>query len=152
MKESRLALLVLNVVWFGCVPVFMGCTQTACVTLSGSQTVTFKVEIADSTLKQVKGLMFRKKLDRDEGMLFVYRDSQPRCFWMKNTRIPVDILFIREDRRIVNVTEADPCKTSRCERYCSKDKVKYVLEINQGLSRAYGFAEGTRVSIHREDV
>jgi len=124
-----------------------GCTRTASVTVYGARAASFKVEIADTTLKRMKGLMFRKSLGQHEGMLFLYKDAEPRCFWMKHTKIPLDILFISEDKRVVNITEADPCSGSPCERHCSRGKVKYVLEINQGVSKENGFTQGTLVDI-----
>lgn len=128
----------------------LGCTHTDRVTVYGAETVHFSVEIADSGLEKLKGLMFRKELGRHRGMLFVYEEQAVRCFWMKNTRIPLDIIFINEKKTVGNIEEADPCNSSPCKRYCSKDRVRYVLEINQGLSKEYGFGKGTRVVLDRK--
>lgn len=140
-------------VFFLAVALFLvGCTQRARVTVYGNETVHFSVEIADSGLEKLKGLMFRKNLGRHQGMLFVYEEAAVRCFWMKNTRIPLDILFINEEGKAENIEEADPCESSPCKRYCSKERVRYVLEINQGLSKEYGFGAGTRVEFRGNPI
>jgi len=89
--------------------------------------------------------MFRKRLAKDHGMLFLYQKPAARSFWMKYTKVPLDIIFINKDREIVNIEQADPCSQKPCRQYHSRAKVMYVLEINQGLSRQYGFKAGTPV-------
>lgn len=126
------------------------CTKTADVTVHGDKSMTFKVEVADTAPQQMKGLMFRKTLDQDKGMLFVFDIAFVQRFWMMNTSIPLDIIFIDEEKKIVNIAEAEPCGLIPCALYNATDNAKYVLEINQGLSKAYGFRKGTLVEFNLE--
>lgn len=123
----------------------LGCAKTAQVEVLGDEKVCFDVEIADSFFKKNLGLMFRKGLVKDQGMLFLYQKPAGKSFWMKNTKVALDIIFISKDKKIVNIEQADPCSQQPCRQYHSKGKVMYVLEINQGLSRQYGFKAGTAV-------
>ena len=126
----------------------MGCQQSQNrVTLKGQ---TFLVELADDNNSRAMGLMFREKLADDAGMLFIFPDVFRRAFWMKNTLIPLDILYFDEDRILVSISEnTPPCKntTTRCPNYPSSKPAKYVLEINAGLSRKYGFQPGDELNI-----
>jgi len=130
----------------GLIVIFLGCIKTARVEVLGDERVSFNVEIADSFVKKRLGLMFRKGLEKDQGMLFVYQKPEGKSFWMKNTKIALDIIFISKDKKIVNIEQADPCSQKPCRRYHSRGKVMYTLEINQGLSRQYGFKAGTAVN------
>lgn len=127
----------------------LGCGDSAEVTLQGQEVVTFRVEVAESAIARAKGLMFRDTLPVDAGMLFVYPEAGPRAFWMKYTRIPLDILFLDGEGRVLNVAEAEPCTSSPCKRYVSAGRARYVLEINRGLSRRHGFGPGTPAEIRR---
>lgn len=99
-------------------------------------------EIADSPEEWQKGLMYREYLADDSGMLFVFNDSNYRSFWMKNTLIPLDMIFVSANGTIVDINEDfQPCKTDFCDSYKSKGKARYVLEVNGG------FAEGNNISI-----
>lgn len=128
--------------------IFVGCKhQQHRVTLNDK---TFVVELADDNQSRAMGLMYRKEMGDDEGMLFVFPDSQLRAFWMKNTLIPLDILYFDNNRRLVSISEnTPPCKntTTRCPNYPSKKPAKYVLEINAGLSENYGFKAGDELII-----
>ena len=122
-----------------------GCIQETHVVVHGDQPITYTVEIADTRVKQAKGLMFRNRLGEREGMLFVYKEATVKHFWMKYTPLPLDIIFISEEKRIVNVEAAVPCRSAPCPRYASRGPVRYVLEINRGQSDKYGFKQGTIV-------
>ena len=103
----------------------------------------FTVELALTRAQQAQGLMFRESLAPDGGMLFVFDEVRPAAFWMKNTLIPLDMLFIGADGRIVNIAEqTTPLST---ESRPSAGPVRAVLEINGGLSRMLGIAPGDRV-------
>ena len=114
------------------------------VTIGSSK---FYVEVASDDPSRSKGLMFRENLEEERGMLFVYDDSEVRHFWMKNTLIPLDMLFMDEQNRIKKIRSAVPCKSSVCERYGSEVPVKYVLEIRGGLAEEKGIKEGDYVGI-----
>lgn len=105
-------------------------------------------EIADNPLTQAKGLMFREHLDEGEGMLFVFGSDAPRSFWMKNTLLPLDLMFISKNLTIVGIKENfQPCdRDFDCPRYTSKPAA-YVLEVNAGFARKHGIKTGDRIKI-----
>ena len=105
----------------------------------------FTVEIADQDSAWEYGLMNRTHLDQNAGMLFVFPDAQPRSFWMKNTLIPLDMIFIDDKNQIVEIIRnARPCDADPCQAY-SAPPSKYVLEINAGLSKQFQFLVGDKV-------
>ncbi len=107
----------------------------------------FDVEIADSDEERTRGLMYRDSLCSDCGMLFVYGEEGNYKFWMKNTLIPLDIIWLDEDLEVVYISNAVPCKVEECELYgpSSDVKSKYVLEINSGIAEEVGLVIGNRM-------
>lgn len=103
------------------------------------------VEIADTPGEQKHGLMNRTTLPRDTGMLFVFDDDDRRYFWMENTFIPLDMIFIGRDLRIIDIHE-NATPLSR-EIIASSGPCRYVLEINGGLCAASGIGVGDRVGL-----
>ena len=92
----------------------------------------FFVEIADSAEEKEKGLMNREVLEKNKGMLFVFEEEGNYSFWMKNTLIPLDLIWINSEKQVVFIKEnAQFCKEN-CEIYENNQKAKYVLEINAG--------------------
>ncbi len=92
--------------------------------------------------------MFRDSMPRDHGMLFIFSAEAMRSFWMKNTRIPLDIMYFDEDLRLVSVARgAKPCRTQRCPSYPSAAPAMYVLELNAGLADEIGLKPGDRMEI-----
>jgi uncharacterized membrane protein (UPF0127 family) len=89
----------------------------------------WNVEIAQTPEEKMKGLMYRTSLSDDEGMLFVFPQEDFHTFWMKNTFIPLDIIWIDKDFRIVDIQTHTPC-TKNCPYATPKAKAKYVLEVN----------------------
>ena len=89
----------------------------------------YEVEIADDHKERRQGLMFRESLADDAGMLFVFDETKIYPFWMKNTLIPLHIIWISEDLQVVDVQYAVPCKQEDCPQYVPKEMAKYVLEI-----------------------
>lgn len=109
----------------------------------------FTVELAETTEKQALGLMFREELQEDHGMLFLFPGQAMRSFWMKNTRIPLDIFYFDENLSLVSVSEnARPCRTQRCPGYPSTAPAKYVLELNAGKALELGVQKGDTLSLH----
>jgi len=107
---------------------------------------TWVAEIADTPAEQEQGLMFRKSLPQNQGMLFIFEDEQPRAFWMKNTLIPLDMIFIDANWRIVKlIKNAEPCKEDPCPTYDSERPAKYVLEVNAGQIKEKEVKVGARV-------
>jgi uncharacterized membrane protein (UPF0127 family) len=93
------------------------------------------VEVADTPSSREKGLMFRETLGEDSGMLFVFEEETSIPFWMKNTLIPLDIIYIDRDGYIVEIQEnAQPCVVINCPSYPSSGEYLYALEINGGWS------------------
>jgi uncharacterized membrane protein (UPF0127 family) len=103
----------------------------------------FSVELAETSEKQALGLMFREEMAEDHGMLFIFPAEGMRSFWMKNTRIPLDILYFDAELKLVSVSEnARPCKTRNCPTYPSKGPARYVLELNAGKAAELGVQPG----------
>lgn len=114
------------------------------VVLHGSErTVAIRVELARTERERERGLMYRNHLEPDAGMLFIFDHDGPLSFWMKNTFIPLDMIFMDHDRRIVGIVEnaAPQTETPRGVQGASR----YVLEIGGGLSRQWGVQAGSRV-------
>jgi len=104
----------------------------------------FAVEIADDAWETTIGLMFRREMADDEGMLFDFGVEERRSFWMRNTYIPLDMLFIRADGTIDSIGKrATPLSEKSVP---SKGPVRFVLEINGGLSDRLGIKPGDTVS------
>ena len=118
---------------------------------SQNQSIEVNVEIADNPLTHMRGLMFRSPLPENDGMLFVFNDSNYRSLWMVNTSIPLDIIFISETGRIVDIQQMEPCRTiaDYCKVYRSREKARYVLEVNRGFSERNGIRIGDRMVFER---
>ena len=115
-----------------------------------SENLTVDVETAVTSEQKAEGLMFRESLPENQGMLFIFNQEEYRSFWMKDTSIPLDIIFIDSEGFIVNIEEADPepgVTGYELENYTSEEPVKYVLEVNQGFSEDNGIEEGDQVLI-----
>jgi uncharacterized membrane protein (UPF0127 family) len=131
--------------------VLMLITCAACA--SGGPSVelggkTFAVEIADTSEKQALGLMFRNSMEADQGMLFIFPNESPRSFWMKNTRIPLDIMYFDKELKMVSISaDTPPCKVTRCPSYPSKAPAMYVLELNAGAAKKLGVGEGNKLTL-----
>lgn len=103
----------------------------------------FTVDLATTAETQALGLMFREELAEDHGMLFIFPVERMRSFWMKNTRIPLDIFYFDSNLELVNVVQnARPCKTRNCPPYLSDRPAKYVLELNAGKAAELGTQPG----------
>ena len=100
----------------------------------------YNIELALTESEQMQGLMFRNELDENAGMLFPFPDSQQRSFWMKNTLIPLDIIFVKQDGTIQNIgANAVPLDLTPVS---STGPVKAVLEINGGQAAERGIKPG----------
>jgi hypothetical protein len=106
----------------------------------------FEAELAVTADERSRGLMFRGSLPPGEGMLFVFPREGRHGFWMKNTLIELDIVFIGADRRVVDIARrAQPCRAEPCRQYYPAAPAAYALEIAGGLAERYGFAAGDPV-------
>jgi hypothetical protein len=108
----------------------------------------FDVELATTPQQQQLGLMFRDNMADDHGMLFVFPDSAPRRFWMKNTRIPLDIFYFDENLKLVSVAEdTKPCRVAQCPDYPSAGPARYVLELNAGKAAELAAKPGDELQL-----
>ena len=106
------------------------------------------VEIADNDASRDQGLMFRTALAPGHGMLFIFDDSEVQTFWMKNTLIPLDMLFFDADRKLVSIQHrVPPCHADPCPVYPSTGPAMYVLELAAGTSRRIGVRGGSVLDI-----
>lgn len=107
----------------------------------------FAVEVADDDSERARGLMFRDELAADRGMLFLHESEQPLAYWMKNTRIPLDILYFDSGRRLVSQQrDVPPCSMGDgCPPYPSRAPARYVLELNAGKAAELGLQDGVEI-------
>jgi len=114
--------------------------------------ICFMVEVADTPALRQKGLMFREKLDSNRGMLFVFDEPGEHRFWMKNTLIPLDIIWIDAEGEVVFIHHNTPlCKADPCQSYGPPVKAKYVLELGSGVATRSGISQGSRLRIRYAD-
>ena len=114
------------------------------VTLGGHH---FSVEIAATPAEQAHGLMDRTSMPADHGMLFVFPQAQPLTFWMKDTLIPLDMLFFDEAHRLVTIrADVPPCKADPCPTYASTAPARYVLELNAGTAAKLDLRKGDTIT------
>jgi uncharacterized membrane protein (UPF0127 family) len=114
------------------------------VSIGAGESVVFQAEIADTPEERSKGLMFREHMGDREGMLFLFPQSSQQSFWMRNTLIPLDMIFIQSDRTILGIVENATPKTETPRRV--QGESQFVLEINGGLSKTLGLAAGQTVT------
>lgn len=100
-------------------------------------------EIAATPSQRARGLMFRKELPNDHGMLFVFPKLDFWSFWMKNTLIPLDMIWLDENHRVVTLaTHVPPCSTENCPTYSPMQKALFVLEIRAGNAEKWKIGTG----------
>lgn len=107
--------------------------------------VTILAELADTAEKRARGLMFRQSLANDRGMLFTFPEPQPWTFWMKNTRIPLDIIWMDQNKKIIHVERNVPVCTRTddgCPQYQPNEGAMYVLELAAGVADALHLKRG----------
>lgn len=120
-----------------------------CKEKNSYETVTLRInqweisaEIADTLEKQQLGLMHRKNLPENSGMIFVYSHDSRKSFWMKNTSIPLSIAYIAKDGTIKEIYDMEPFSTRTTD---SKFSVRYALEVNKGAFEKHGIKPGDKV-------
>ena len=115
----------------------------------GEQTLAvIDIEIADDQQQRTRGLMYRDQMDEDRGMLFIFEQPEPRRFWMKNTHIPLDILFADEEGVILRIArDTTPYSTRGVP--CSQPAL-YVVEVNAGYTARHDIREGDRIEWERK--
>lgn len=111
--------------------------------------VSVDVEVADDNQEHAKGLMGRESLDEDAGILFVFEEEAQRTFWMKDTLIPLDMIFIGADFVVDEVkSNVPPCKVEDCPTFPGQMPAKYVVEVNGGFAQENGIKKGVTVTIN----
>ncbi len=101
------------------------------------------IEIADTDSSRARGLMYRTQLAESQGMLFIFPDEQPRSFWMHNTPLPLDMIFVNANGQIVTILKnTAPFDDSK---YDSPAPAKYVIEVNAGYTEKYHITVGDRI-------
>ncbi|NOZ81282.1 MAG: DUF192 domain-containing protein [DPANN group archaeon] len=149
MKSSAGTFLILTLV------LLLGMTIASCsnrpagpaAVFHGEQDATIALEVVDTPETRQQGLMFREQLNKSTGMLFVWQDEQPRAFWMKNTLIPLDMVFIDRDWRIVDIfREVQPCEKDPCPIYRSLVPARYVIEMNAGFTEKHQIEKNDTVT------
>lgn len=119
-------------------------SSPAVVLPGGSKVV---VEVVSDQLTRAQGLMFRSSLGDDRGMLFVFPETAVHSFWMQNTLIPLDIIWIDEGGAIVHIArDVPPCRADPCPSYPPKGAARYVLELAGGQAAARGLRDGDRLA------
>lgn len=104
-----------------------------------------QVDLAMDDAARMRGLMFRDSMPARSGMLFVFETSQPLAFWMRNTRIPLDIIYFGSDGKLVSVQHAPPCRTAECPTFPSEGEAQYVVELNRGEAAELGLQPGDQL-------
>ncbi len=109
----------------------------------------FFIEVAQTLEERQRGLMFREELDRDKGMLFIFPVEQEASFWMKNTLIPLDIIWLNANKEVLFISEnTQPCSTEKCPSINPGVKAKYVLELNAGMTQEIGLVKGDKMQLY----
>ncbi|MEM1151484.1 MAG: DUF192 domain-containing protein [Pseudomonadota bacterium] len=127
----------------GCATGVSACSENTVTLRTGDALSRFTVEVADDAVEQAQGLMFREELALGAGMLFVFDRPRATSFWMRNTLIPLDMIFIGADGVVDKVhANAVPLDETPIP---GGDAIQFVLEINGGLAARLGIAEGTEV-------
>jgi uncharacterized membrane protein (UPF0127 family) len=118
-------------------------------TFSSDINTKFLLEVAATPRERAKGLMYRNNLEQNKGMLFVFPNAEPQSFWMKNTQISLDIIYIDEQLNVVSIREnAKPLSEEPLD---SGGKfAKYVIEINGGLSKKHRIDIGSKITLDGE--
>lgn len=156
MNTYLISCLLLVLSLMGCVPVDARAPQSSPTPLTASApasvrliparlgTHSLQVELAISEAEQQKGLMFRRELPADQGMLFVFEREQRLSFWMKNTYLPLSIAFLNSALEIVDIQDMQPLDETP---HISPKSARYALEMNQGWFSRHQISPGMRLEI-----
>ncbi len=106
----------------------------------------FRMDIAKTSGERKLGLMYKESLDLNEGMIFIYTKEKKYSFWMKNTMIPLDIIWLNKNKNVVHISKnTQPCKQNDCPSIKPNRRAIYVLEINANLSDKLGLSIGDSI-------
>jgi len=109
----------------------------------------YQVELAQDDATRARGLMFRDQMDADHGMLFIHDREEPQAYWMKNTKIALDILYFDSQRKLVaQQRDVPPCSAGNaCPSYPSNAPARYVLELNAGQAAQLKLQDGAELRL-----
>lgn len=126
-----------------------GKQPTAVLPCRSGGAVEIRLECAATPEERERGLMFRSRLDEGEGMLFILREGHTPSFWMKNTYVSLDLFFLDQDGRVVDLAERlRPCPVDPCPVYTSSAPYRYALEVAAGTAFRHGVRKGDRIELH----
>jgi uncharacterized protein len=125
---------------------------TVLIEKENGKNIELDVEIADNSEKQAYGLMQKDYLGENQGMWFIFDNMEYRTFWMKNTLIPLDMIFIDNENKVVDIIEnAVPCEDDRCDFYGNLIKNKFVLEVNSGFTKSKDIQIGDKIYFENDN-
>ncbi|TXH63898.1 MAG: DUF192 domain-containing protein [Thermomonas sp.] len=134
------------------IALFAACSLSACASTRGAWVELaghrYAIEIADDDAERARGLMYRDAMEDGHGMLFIHDVEEPQAYWMKNTRIPLDILYFDDSRRLVSQQrDVPPCSLGDgCPSYPSNVPARYVLELNAGEAARLKLQDGAELT------
>ena len=128
---------ILTIILLSSLILIASCSNTNKVIITNSQQkdIEIQVSLAKTPQQKQQGLMNVSNLSQNQGMLFFFDNEDYYNFWMKDTLISLDIIFINKDLRIVDIIQAVPCKKDPCKVYTPKNKAQYVLEVNKDFAK-----------------
>ena len=143
MSSIRISLLLLMSLLSGCA------SASSWVELGGQR---YKVEVADDDAERARGLMFRDQLAAGTGMIFLHDREEPQAYWMKNTKIALDILYFDSARKLVaQQRDVPPCSAGNaCPAYPSNAPARYVLELNAGEAAKLKLKNGAELTVSKD--
>ena len=133
------------------IALFAACSLSACASTRGAWVELaghrYAIEIADDDAERARGLMYRDAMDASRGMLFIHDAEEPQAYWMKNTKIALDILYFDNGRKLVSQQrDVPPCSLGdRCPSYPSNAPARYVLELNAGEAARLKLQDGAQL-------
>lgn len=116
-----------------------------CLNVSSSQACDYALEVADTARTRIKGLSNRDSLPPKTGMLFVFDRPSEQCFWMKDMRFPIDMIWLNE-RQVITKIESDVQPSTYPNQFCAQE-TKYVVELNTGEAKHSNLAVGQQLSV-----
>lgn len=126
-------------------------TETLTVTSASGENIKLLVEIARTEEERALGLMYRTSLAQERGMLFVFEQPQELSFWMKNTKIPLEVLFFDAQGNFVSMQSMIPCTADPCASYPSSGIAQYALEMNPGFAAAHQISFGSTIDYVQDE-